>query len=235
MAKRYGGISEDSLTKGSGIHALLSGGTSGFNAVLGGNRSEGQDARLEAHGLYRTSSERDPGTAPFYNSARADKPSIVSPRARRRWRLRCDVSGTQDRLGRILTAEKNRTGSANARRRGVTGHNADGKATAASDTAVDAITLKLLPGAESSDCGAPTRRRRFQTTARLDRCRPTFHPLEGSDLASSLSDQARSPCRRISTSCSPSRRSKRSCPAWRPTSNPTIPVCTRPIPSTSST
>ena len=33
-------------------------------------------------------------------------------------------------------------------RRVVTGHTADGKATVASDTAVEAITLKLLPGAE---------------------------------------------------------------------------------------
>jgi mannose-6-phosphate isomerase-like protein (cupin superfamily) len=33
-------------------------------------------------------------------------------------------------------------------RRVVTGHTADGKATVASDTAVDALTLNLLPGAE---------------------------------------------------------------------------------------
>ena len=33
--------------------ALLSGGTSGFDAVLGGNRSvDGQYERLEAHGVY---------------------------------------------------------------------------------------------------------------------------------------------------------------------------------------
>ena len=68
MAKRYGGISDDSADKGkAAFTALLSGGTSGFNAVLGGNRSDGQYARLEAHGLYWTSSDRDPGTAPFYN------------------------------------------------------------------------------------------------------------------------------------------------------------------------
>jgi uncharacterized protein (TIGR02145 family) len=40
---------------------------SGFNAVLGGNRSEGQYARLEAHGLYWTALANDPATAPYYN------------------------------------------------------------------------------------------------------------------------------------------------------------------------
>jgi uncharacterized protein (TIGR02145 family) len=42
MAERYGGVSDDSADKGrAAFTALLSGGTSGFNAVLGGNRSEG--------------------------------------------------------------------------------------------------------------------------------------------------------------------------------------------------
>src|SRR4029453_14692837 len=40
MAKHYGGVGNDSPDKGIGAYAaLLSGGTSGFNAVLGGNRS----------------------------------------------------------------------------------------------------------------------------------------------------------------------------------------------------
>jgi uncharacterized protein (TIGR02145 family) len=68
MAKRYGGISADSADKGrAAFTALLSGGTSGFNAVLGGNRSDGQYARLEAHGLYWTASDNDAGSAPYYN------------------------------------------------------------------------------------------------------------------------------------------------------------------------
>jgi uncharacterized protein (TIGR02145 family) len=68
MAKRYGGVSDDSADKGSAAFtALLSGGTSGFNAVLGGNRSDGQYARLEAHGFYWTASDNDPGSAPYYN------------------------------------------------------------------------------------------------------------------------------------------------------------------------
>jgi uncharacterized protein (TIGR02145 family) len=68
MAKRYGGVSDDSADKGrSAFRALLSGGRSGFNAVLGGNRSAGQYARLEAHGFYWTASDNDPASAPYYN------------------------------------------------------------------------------------------------------------------------------------------------------------------------
>ena len=68
MAKRYGGISNDSADEGkAAFAALMSAGTSGFNAVLGGNRSEGQYARLEAHGFYWTASDNDPGSAPYYN------------------------------------------------------------------------------------------------------------------------------------------------------------------------
>jgi uncharacterized protein (TIGR02145 family) len=68
MAKRYGGVSDDSADRGrAAFTALLSGGTSGFNAALGGNRSDGQYARLEAHGFYWTASENDPSSAPYYN------------------------------------------------------------------------------------------------------------------------------------------------------------------------
>jgi uncharacterized protein (TIGR02145 family) len=69
MAKRYGGVSEDSDDGGKAAYkALLSGGNSGFNALLGGGRSDdGQYARLEAHGFYWTASESDGGNAWFYN------------------------------------------------------------------------------------------------------------------------------------------------------------------------
>jgi uncharacterized protein (TIGR02145 family) len=69
MAKHYGGLGNDSPDTGKAAYrALLSGGTSGFNAVLGGNRSiDGQYDRLEAHGFYWTASENDRTTAPFYN------------------------------------------------------------------------------------------------------------------------------------------------------------------------
>ena len=69
MAKHYGGLGNDSPENGKAAYtALLSGGTSGFNAVLGGNRSvDGKYDRLDAHGFYWTASASDPITAPFYN------------------------------------------------------------------------------------------------------------------------------------------------------------------------
>ena len=68
LARRYGGVSADSPDKGrAAFAALMSGGTSGFDAVLGGNRSDGQYARLEAHGLYWTSSDTGPDGATYYN------------------------------------------------------------------------------------------------------------------------------------------------------------------------
>ena len=42
LAKRYGGVMGDSADKGKKVFtALMSGGASGFHAVLGGNRSDG--------------------------------------------------------------------------------------------------------------------------------------------------------------------------------------------------
>lgn len=69
MAKRYGGVSQDSDDAGKAAYkALLSEGSSGFNALLGGGRSDdGQYARLEAHGFYWTATENDPVSAVFYN------------------------------------------------------------------------------------------------------------------------------------------------------------------------
>jgi len=72
MAKHYGGVSQDSEDKGKAAYAaLLAGGSSGFNAMLGGGRSvDGQYARLEAHGFYWTASEMDAATGWFYNFGR---------------------------------------------------------------------------------------------------------------------------------------------------------------------
>ncbi len=69
LAKHYGGVGDDSAGSGRAAYtALAIGGMSGFNAVLGGNRSlDGQYARSEAHGFYWTASENDPASAPFYN------------------------------------------------------------------------------------------------------------------------------------------------------------------------
>lgn len=69
MAKRYGGISDGSDgSGGAAFAALMTGGRSGFNAVLGGNRSpDGKYERIEAHGLYWTASEMSTGAAIAYN------------------------------------------------------------------------------------------------------------------------------------------------------------------------
>ena len=75
MAREYEGVSEDSNDKGKAAYkALLEGGSSGFNAVLGGGRSyDGKYARLEAHGFYWTASESDPASAWFYNFGRGSQ------------------------------------------------------------------------------------------------------------------------------------------------------------------
>jgi len=92
MAKQYGGLGNDSPDKGRAAYtALQRGGTSGFDAVLGGNRSvDGQFERLEAHGFYWTASGNDPTSAPFYNfgkgsqalyrQAEGKKPMAISVR-----------------------------------------------------------------------------------------------------------------------------------------------------------
>jgi uncharacterized protein (TIGR02145 family) len=69
LARDYGGVSEDSKDRGKAAYsALLIGGSSGFNALLGGGRSDtGEYARIEAHGFYWTASDSDPATAWFYN------------------------------------------------------------------------------------------------------------------------------------------------------------------------
>jgi uncharacterized protein (TIGR02145 family) len=70
LATRYGGLREESTDTGkAAFTALVSGGGSGFDAVLGGGReaTAGEYARLEAHGLYWTASETDASTAWVYN------------------------------------------------------------------------------------------------------------------------------------------------------------------------
>jgi len=73
LAKHYGGVSQDSEEGGKAAYkALFSGGSSGFNAVLGGGRAvDGEYARLEAHGFYWTATEDGPGGAFFYNFAKS--------------------------------------------------------------------------------------------------------------------------------------------------------------------
>jgi uncharacterized protein (TIGR02145 family) len=75
LAKRNGGVSEDSDDQGKAAYAaLLSAARPGFGALLGGGRSAtGEYARLEAHGFYWTASEDGPATAVFYNFAKGGR------------------------------------------------------------------------------------------------------------------------------------------------------------------
>jgi uncharacterized protein (TIGR02145 family) len=68
LARHYGGVHDDADDGGKAAYkALLTGGASGFNAVLGGGRAEdGQYARLEAHGFYWTASESVPASNAYY-------------------------------------------------------------------------------------------------------------------------------------------------------------------------
>jgi uncharacterized protein (TIGR02145 family) len=71
LASQYRGISEVANDSGRAAYkALLSGGSSGFDARLGGGRVDGQFARVDAHGFYWTASEDDSATATFYNFGR---------------------------------------------------------------------------------------------------------------------------------------------------------------------
>lgn len=72
MAKHYGGVWDDSADKGAAAYAaLMHGGSSGFDAMLGGGRGlvAGEYGRVEAHGFYWTATESDSATAWFYNFA----------------------------------------------------------------------------------------------------------------------------------------------------------------------
>ena len=70
MANHYGGLREDTADLGRAAYtALLSGGSAGFNAVLGGGRTDksGEYLRGDAHGFYWTATESGADTAWFYN------------------------------------------------------------------------------------------------------------------------------------------------------------------------
>jgi uncharacterized protein (TIGR02145 family) len=73
MARHYGGVRDDSDDGGKAAYAALSiGGSSGFNVLKGGGRnSDGQYARLEAHGFYWTASESNLASAWLYNFGQA--------------------------------------------------------------------------------------------------------------------------------------------------------------------
>ena len=69
LARQFGGIFDDAQDRGSAAyHALLRGGSSGFEALLSGGRDlDGQYDDLDAHGFYWTASAGTAGTALFYN------------------------------------------------------------------------------------------------------------------------------------------------------------------------
>jgi uncharacterized protein (TIGR02145 family) len=69
LAKQYGGIRDDTADGGKAAYAaLMTGGSSGFDALLGGGRdSNGRYARGAAHGFYWTASATGPRSAWFYN------------------------------------------------------------------------------------------------------------------------------------------------------------------------
>ena len=71
----YSGIVEDStIIRKAAFKALLSTGSSGFDAVLGGGRGlENQYARVEAHGFYWTATATDRTTAWFANFAKGSQ------------------------------------------------------------------------------------------------------------------------------------------------------------------
>ncbi len=73
LAKHYGGVRDNSDDGGkAAFNALRIGGSSGFNILFSGGRTtDGQHARLEAHGFYWTASESDSATAWFYNFGQA--------------------------------------------------------------------------------------------------------------------------------------------------------------------
>lgn len=73
LAKHYGGVRDDSDDGGkAAFKALLLRGSSRFNILFSGGRStDGQYARLEAHGFYWTASESDSASAWFYNFGQA--------------------------------------------------------------------------------------------------------------------------------------------------------------------
>jgi uncharacterized protein (TIGR02145 family) len=70
LGSHYGGIRQESADLGKAAYtALIAGGSSGFNAVYGGGRTDksGEYLRLEAHGFYWSATESGPGRAWFYN------------------------------------------------------------------------------------------------------------------------------------------------------------------------
>lgn len=94
LAKRYGGVYGESTDSGkTAFRALIAGGNSGFNALLGGGGdAEGHEySRLEAHGFYWTASESGSMGATFMNFGRGSEGLYRQPNGekQRRFSVRC--------------------------------------------------------------------------------------------------------------------------------------------------
>ena len=103
MTKPYGGVRDDSHDTGTGAYqALLIGGRSGFNALLGGNRSEdGRYARCRRTGSTGRRQRVAPPARGTTISAKAACLSIVIVMATSGWRLPYGASGTDGVLSRL--------------------------------------------------------------------------------------------------------------------------------------
>ncbi len=94
LAKRYGGLYGESADSGkAAFRALMAGGNSGFNALLGGGAdAEGHEySRLDAHGFYWTASESGSMGATFMNFGRGTEALYRQPdgEKQRRFSVRC--------------------------------------------------------------------------------------------------------------------------------------------------
>jgi len=93
LAKSVGGAFDDSHDDGHAAYAaLMTGGGAGFNAVLGGGRSEhGEYTRAGAHGFYWTITQHDSATAWFYNFAQGGQAIYRQPEGEkgRAFSVRC--------------------------------------------------------------------------------------------------------------------------------------------------
>jgi uncharacterized protein (TIGR02145 family) len=70
LARHYGGVRQESADLGKAAYtALIAGGTSGFNVVYGGGRTDksGEYLRLGDHGFYWSATEARTDHAWFYN------------------------------------------------------------------------------------------------------------------------------------------------------------------------
>jgi uncharacterized protein (TIGR02145 family) len=68
LAKQYGGVFADSISDGKGAFtALMDGGESKFNAVLGGGGGDNEFWRIDAHGFYWTATGVSDTSAWFAN------------------------------------------------------------------------------------------------------------------------------------------------------------------------